>query len=177
MKRVHLTRHERETLEVLVGRSGDGYQVRRAQALLWLDDGEKKGAVAARLRVTRQTVWNWTRRWEQRNGTSLEVRLKDRPKSGCPGTKRRRVGEMLPKLLSACPRDLGYRPMAWTVLLLRHHIQEVEKIVVSYATVRRALRGLGYRYKRPRYVLARRSPTWRQEKGGSSAVLGSESAR
>ena len=177
MRKVCLTAGECQSLENVVRRSRDGCQVRRAQALLWLDDGEKQGTVAARLGVSRQTVWNWIGRWQERNGSCLSEVLKDRHKSGCPPSKRRAVAKILPRLLNAFPRDLGYRPLAWTVLLLRHHIQEVEKIAVSYATVRRALRGLGYRYKRPRYVLARRSPTWRQAKGGSSAVLGSESAR
>ena len=35
-------------------------EVRRAQALLWLDDGaDSSQAVADRLHVSRQTVYNW----------------------------------------------------------------------------------------------------------------------
>ena len=43
--------------------------------------------------------------------------------------------------------------MTWTIPSLQRHLLEVERIRVSYATVRRALRKLGYRYKRPRLSL------------------------
>lgn len=168
MGKVCLTAKERQQVEGLVRRSPDGRLVRRGQALLWLDRGEGAGAVAARLGVTRQTVWHWKRRWQRNRNGSLERVLADGAKTGRPPAKRRQVTTLLPALLETSPRDLGYRPQAWTVSLLQRHVRKVEGIAVSYGTVRRALRGLGYRYKRPRYVLARRSPTWRQAKGGSS---------
>jgi hypothetical protein len=40
----------------------------------------------------------------------------------------------------------------------------------SGTTMRRALCGLGYRWKWPRFVLSRRSPTWLQEKGGLRTI-------
>jgi hypothetical protein len=46
-----------------------------------------------------------------------------------------------------------------------------EGLVVHERTIRRTLRALDYRYKRPRYVLARTSPTWRQQKGGRERHL------
>lgn len=49
--------------------------------------------------------------------------------------------------------------------MLRCQVQRDLNEAVSLRTVRRALRALRYRYKRPRLVLARRSPTWRQAKG------------
>jgi hypothetical protein len=48
---------------------------------------------------------------------------------------------------------------------------------VSDDTMRRALSLLRYQYKPPRYVLARRSPTWRQAKGGSNAISKGENER
>ena len=36
-----------------------------------------------------------------------------------------------------------------------------------HTTVRRALHALGYRWKRPRFVLSRRAEHWRQAKVGS----------
>jgi hypothetical protein len=54
------------------------------------------------------------------------------------------------------------------VPLLRHHLRR-QGAEASATTIRRALRRLGYRWKRPRFVLSRRDPHWRQAKGGSSA--------
>jgi len=170
MSTIRLKEPERQALQDLVRRSPDGRQVRRGQALLWLDAGEAVGAVAARLRVTRQAVWHWKRRWQRRQRAPCERVLSDGPRPGRPATKRRSVAGLLPAWLSHSPRLLGYRSQAWTVPLLQHQVQKTAGLTVSYNTVWRAVRGLGYRYKRPRYALARRSPTWRQAKGGSSAV-------
>ena len=45
------------SLQKLLTKSGDARQMRRAQALLWLDEGDSIEEVAARLRVSRQTVY------------------------------------------------------------------------------------------------------------------------
>ena len=41
-------------------------------------------------------------------------------------------------------------------------------VAAADTTVRRALHRLGYRWKRPRFVLSRRAEHWRQAKGGSA---------
>lgn len=69
-------------------------------------------------------------------------------------------------MLKRDPLRWGYRSPVWTVPMLRAQVLRVAGEKVSLRTVRRALRTLRYRYKRPRFVLARRSRTWRQAKGG-----------
>jgi transposase len=59
--------------------------------------------------------------------------------------------------------------LLWTVPMLRCQIHQRNGEWVGLSTIRRALRGLGYRYKRPRLTLARRASTWRQAKGGLNA--------
>jgi len=54
--------------------------------------------------------------------------------------------------------------------MLRCWIHQRTDKWLGHATIRRALRSLHQRYKRPRLVLARRSPTWRQAKGGLNAA-------
>jgi Homeodomain-like domain len=56
MTLITLSPQEREGLEVLAVRTSSAQELRRAQALLWLDTGESVTEVAARLRVTRQTL-------------------------------------------------------------------------------------------------------------------------
>ena len=84
MEQVCLTSGQRQHLEALARGSRDGQQVRRGQALVWLNRGEGVGSVAARLGVTRQAVWHWKRRGHPGQGTSLNGLLADRPKSGRP---------------------------------------------------------------------------------------------
>ena len=94
---------------------------------------------------------------------SLEVRSPpgrepDQLRSAC---------EAVPRLLEQAPEALGYRATAWTVPLLERHLRHVEGHAVSGSTLRRALHGLGYRWKRPRFVLARRDPGREEKKAGT----------
>jgi transposase len=76
------------------------------------------------------------------------------------------VQRILKSLLTQDPRAYGYQAMVWTVALLCREVEKQTGESVSDSTMRRALRLVRYRHKRPRYVLTRRSPTWRQAKGG-----------
>ena len=147
--RVCVTPQEREVLQRLVRSSSCSRRVRRAQALLWLDKGQDVGAVATRLGVTRQAVWHWVRRWKRPDRReSLEEALNDRQHPGRPATKRELATDRLLRCLSAAPAAFGYYGRrTWTVPLLHDLLSRTEVTEFSRATVRRALRGLGYRYR------------------------------
>jgi len=167
--RTRILARVRQTLMTLAARAPTLRQGRRAQGLLWLAEGVTVTAVAQRLHVSRQAVYTWQARLGKspRRG-ELAVRLADRPRSGRPRTKGRAVDEVIAEVLGTDPRQQGYRVAVWTTGLLRQYVQRNRDLAVSERTIRRCLRRLGYRYKRPRYVLARRAPHWRQAKGGSS---------
>jgi transposase len=76
------------------------------------------------------------------------------------------VHHLVQQVMGTQPSQYGYQAEGWSAALLRHHLKATQDIEVSIATVRRCLQGMGYRWKRPRYVLARRDPFWRQAKGG-----------
>lgn len=163
-----LNARERSALETIVSQSKDVRQLKRAQALLALAAGEAVSAVARRWQVARNTVYNWIQRFQERPGTP-ETRLVDAQRSGRPADLIESIREALPALLESKPTNLGYRQAEWTVDLLQAHLAEHHGIDASDRTIRDALHGLGYRWKRPRYVLRRRAQTWRQSKGGSNA--------
>jgi hypothetical protein len=77
------------------------------------------------------------------------------------------------QLLGEEPEAHGYKTVGWTVPLLAIHFAEVEGVPVSETSPRRVLNTLGYRWKRPRYVLARRDP----ERAGKKRALVAEVAR
>jgi transposase len=167
MRDFHLTRAERKALDTLARQAHDARQSRRALALLDLDDGQSVSAVARRYRVRRSTVYEWVARLG-RGGLPTAQRLADAARSGRPPRQRDDAEEALRQLLPADPRRHGYRHLAWTAPLLRAHLRR-QGVEVSESTVRRVARRLRYRWKRPRFVLARRDPHWRQAKGGSGA--------
>jgi len=80
-----LSMQERKLLEGLIIRTALTNEARRAQALLWLDEGESPQAVAARLNASRQTVYNWATRFKRRRSErDIGSRLADGKRSGRP---------------------------------------------------------------------------------------------
>jgi transposase len=165
MAALKLSGRDRETLEHAARHSTDARETRRALALLDLADGQTPGQVAARYRVGRSTVYEWVARWNDADRPRSE-RLRDAPRSGRPPEQRGAVAEQLAELMPSAPTDHGYRHPAWTTPLLLAHLTR-DGVEASDTTVRRALHRLGYRWKRPRFVLSRRAEHWRQAKGGS----------
>jgi transposase len=166
MVALRLTARDRETLGETARYSTDARETRRALALLDLDAGETPTRVAERCRLSRSTVYEWAARWGDTARPRAE-RLRDADRSGRPPGTRDAFEAALAELMPTAPTDHGYRHPAWTTPLLMAHLGR-QGVAASDATVRRALHALGYRWKRPRFVLSRRAEHWRQSKGGSS---------
>jgi transposase len=162
-----LSRRERQPLEGVLATTADAQQRRRAEALLGLAARESVPAIAARLHVSRQTVYNWVRRFRQREGIA-EERLADGARSGRPATVAGLIDPIIDVLIDQDPGTFGYAATVWTAPLLRRHLDTQHGVTASEQSVRLAIDRLCLRWKRPRYQLSRRSPTWRQAKGGSS---------
>jgi len=154
------------TLQKTIQSSPNARQVRRAQALVWLHENETVQTVATRLRLSRQAIYDIVHRYQTRLRMPVIERIRDRPHTGRPATQRQRTRQIIQSLLKQPPSRFGYRSPIWTVPMLRHRVEKRLRRCVSRDTVRRALHALRLRYKRPRLVLARRSPNWRQSKGG-----------
>src|SRR5438309_9210948 len=165
MVALRLTARDRDTLAETARHSADARETRRALALLDLDAGESPTRVAERYRVSRSTVYEWAARWQDAARPRAD-RLRDADRSGRPPATRAAVEEALAELMPTAPSAHGYRHPAWTTPLLLAHLKR-DGVEASDATVRRALHALGYRWKRPRFVLSRRAEYWRQSKGGS----------
>jgi len=177
MALIKLRPRQRATLEQVARNSSKGREVRRAQALLWLDQDETIQQVADRLGLSRQAVYDIRERYLSRTGEPTRSRIQDRPHSGRPASKRARVVQAVQELLAHKPQDYGYRSPFWTVPMLVAQASQRLGEAVGHDTVRRALRLLRRRYKRPRYVLSRRSATWRQAKGGLNVASKAENER
>jgi transposase len=177
MALIKLHSKQRDKLERVARTSPIGREVRRAQVLLWLDQGETIQQVAGRLGMSRQALYDLLERYRSRKAEPIVLRVRDRPHPGRPANKRERVVRAVQELLVQKPQQYGYRSPFWTVPMLVAQVTARLGEEVSHDTIRRALRVLRHRYKRPRYVLSRRSPTWRQAKGGLNGALKVENER
>jgi transposase len=164
MAALRLTARDREALSKKARHSTDARETRRALALLDLDAGESPTRVAQRYRVGRSTVYGWAARWRDADRPRGD-RLRDAQRPGRPPETRDSVQAALAGLMPSAPTEYGYRHPAWTTPLLLAHLARLG-VAASDTTVRRALHALGYRWKRPRFVLSRRAEHWRQAKGG-----------
>ena len=139
----------------------------RAQALLWLDEGESVEQIAELLHVSRQTVYNWVDRFQRRHGLDLQARLADAPRTGRPPTALGIIDPLIAEIIDLNPGQFGYHATGWTAPLLQHHLQQVHGVEVCTKSISLALDRLRLCWKRPCYQLGRRPDTWRQAKGGS----------
>lgn len=166
MTYVELNGKERMMLEAIISSPSDARRVLRAYALLWLDEGYSVDEVAQQLQVSRQSIYNWAARFQQRSDVELSQRLADASRSGRPCTAKGIIDPLIAEIIDFDPRQLGYHSTVWTAPLLVSHLRDKHKIAVSTDSVARAIARLRIKWKRPRHHLAMRSPTWRQAKGG-----------
>ena len=108
--------------------------------------------------------------WRQRYWTERTAEcLREGVRSGRPRTDATLSDEMIFSALSLDPRTLGYRHNAWTVAVLSDYLNLSHATAVGPATMRRRLKAMGLRYKRPKYVYEDKEPNRAQKKGRSSA--------
>ena len=176
MVAVTLSGDERVMLERLLTERVDARVVRRAQALVWLDDGDSVEEIADRLRVSRQCIYNWLARFESRKGEDVLIRLADAARTGRPPTATGIVDPLIDAVIDQDPRRLGYRQTVWTAELLRRYLGEVHHVEVSKRSIHRAIARLDIAWKLPRHTLAHREWFWRQAKGASNAGSGGANA-
>jgi transposase len=172
MALVELTAREFFSLQKLLTRPVDARQLQRIQALLWLDAGESVDEVAARLAVTRQSVYNWVSRFDARADLPVELRVGEGNRSGRPPTALGIIDSLIDAILDTDPRTLGYASTIWTAGLLQQYLADQHQVRVSTKSVSRAIARLDISWKRPRHQLSRRDPSWRQAKGGLNAASG-----
>jgi transposase len=98
-----------------------------------------------------QTVRKWLRAYPRKGCAGLV----DAPRSGRP-PKTPCLWAVAQAQASQPPPNSGYLQTCWTVALLLWHLAQRFHILISPATLRRALHRAGFRWKRPKLAPARR---------------------
>lgn len=165
---VRLNQRQRSRLRRQLKKATSARLYRRILAVLELDRGRSAAEVAEMLDVTRQSVHNWAGLytcdfdpWD----------LDDRVRTGRPPLLASGADEFLRSLLVRSPQEVGHPDTSWTAPLVRGELERGLGVKASQATIRRALRRLGYTWKRPRYALAP-DPQREKKNAGSDARSG-----
>lgn len=172
MALINLKAKEASLLEQVCRKAVASRHHQRAQALLWLSEGDGVEEVAERLRVSRQTVYNWIARFTAQAELSVIERLSDAARNGRPRTALEIIDPLIELVIDLDPRDLDYNSTVWTAPLLRQFLEEQHQTTVSTKSIQRAIARLDLVWKRPRHTLARRDFYWRQAKGASNVDSG-----
>jgi transposase len=159
-----LSATERQALDAALAEAADRRSWRRLRAVRLMADGLPPDLIQTTLGVGHSSLYAWQARYLARRNPAA---LAERPRSGRPPSLDGVARARLAALLAEAPQAHGYHTFGWTAALLQHHLAVAEGLVVSETTVRRTLHALGYRWKRPRYVLARRDPARAEKKGGA----------
>ena len=121
----------------------------RCRAILWSEEGRTTGEIARLLGLSTTTPMRWIKDY-LRFGF---VGLVPEKIPGRPRTVDTEGEAVLRSVLKKNPRDLGYLFTRWTTATLAEHLYSVTHTRVSPDSVRRALKRLRYRYKRPKLSL------------------------
>jgi transposase len=157
---VTLTERQRAELEAAAAGERRVRRWRRYRAVVLRGEGLTVPAVARALDCSQASVYAWTAAWRADGVAGLAE-----GDHGGGQVKLDRAGEeALTTLLAADPQAHGHRATGWTVPLLRTELAAAGYRVAP-KTVRRALHRLGYRWKRPQYVLGRPDPAYAEKKG------------
>jgi transposase len=138
-----LSAQERGILQEVLASLALTNAARRAQALLWLDARQSPETVAARLGVSRQTVYNWATRFKERRGQcDVPARLADDKRSGRRKTTARVIDPLITAVLGRDPHEFGYCAPKWTPTLLERYLRQVHNVSVCRRSVSLALQRL-----------------------------------
>lgn len=156
-----LTPAQRSALERAVATEPRTRRWKRYQAVLLVAEGLAPHLIARTLRCHIASVYGWVAVWRREGMAGLA-------EGPHPGAARRldTAGEaVLGTLLEGDPQLHGHQATGWTVPLLQTALRHAG-YDVSARTIRRTLHRLGYRWKRPQYVLGRPDPAYEAKKGG-----------
>jgi transposase len=140
----------------------DARLFQRVQAVLWVAQGATVSEVAELTGVSEQTVYNWLQRYLACHQVAA---LADAPRSGRPMTAPRITAAHILQHLRGNPLQLGYRTTVWSVKLLAAHLSRQYDCPISPYTLRRRMKAMGLRCKRPRYLYEEKAPHRAQKKG------------
>lgn len=135
---------------------------KRLQAVLLVATGRAVKDVAQIVGVSLQTIYNWVNWYLQEHAAKV---LSDAPRAGRPRAAHGITVARIKREFDRDPLRLGYQTTVWTVPLLTAHLSRRYHCRLSPDTLRRRMRHMGLRWKRPRYVYAEKEPYLPQKKG------------
>ena len=158
-------RYDKRRLERAMQSISDKRTFLRLKAVVLTAQGMNVRAVAKLLDKTPRAIYYWVRAYLANHSPKD---LLDAPRSGRPAAVPEITGKQILLELNRTPLHLGYNTTVWTVALLAQHLNLRYNAGIAPRTLRRRMKQMGLRFKRPRYVYSEKDPNRTQKKGQSS---------
>lgn len=136
----------------------------RLQAVLLFSQGVNINDIVQIAGKAKRAIYYWIERHLMHRQPAA---LFDEPRSGRPLVAERVTDELIMEQLQHNPLQLGYQAGTWTVALLAKHFKVNHDLGITERTLRRRMKQMGLRFKRPRYVYSEKDPNRAQKKGPS----------
>lgn len=117
----------------------------KALMVLLSNDKKTPEEIANNLKRHPHTVRFWLKRYQKKGIAGLTRKYSP----GRPKEKREKVKIRIREIIECPPQSFGYMDSVWSVPLIAHDVENHLGEAVSHDTVTRALKDLGYSYKRP----------------------------
>jgi transposase len=161
------TGHDRRRLAKALHQAQEVKVYQRIQAMLLIAQGYSVDEVAHIVGSQQRSVYYWMHRYLDHHRVTD---LYDAPRTGRPLTAAQITKARILRELARDPLKLGYNTTVWTVPLLAVHLSKRYSSQITPRTLRRRMKEVGLRWKRPRHVYATKDPHRAQKKGRSSDV-------
>jgi transposase len=163
-KKSGFKRSDLPALQKAMAATKDRRTYQRMEGVALVAEGRSASWVATHLQKSRQIVYRWLDVFLR---THDPYSLQDAPKSGRPLAAQAITEKRIFQALHQSPPALGYRAGGWTVGLPTQYLAKRYHCAIAPPTLRRRMKQLGLRYKRPRYVYEEKDPNRAQKKGRS----------
>lgn len=154
MIKIKLTGQERARLEKYRGQSSSENS-EKALMVIMSAEGQSPIKIAEALKRNPHTVRKWLKQYDKQGEGGLQRQYSP----GRPNDVRKQVCSTIEEIVEKSPLEFDYQESLWTVALMVHYLNNHKGLIVSEDTVLRALKEMGYTYKRPGKRVGGNAPT------------------
>jgi transposase len=127
----------------------------KALMVLLSNDGKSVSKIALMLRRNQHTIRDWLKRYGAQGINGLSRNFSP----GRPNTMREKIKKYIEQIIGNSPINHGYQDSTWSVPLITHEVNKNLNLNASSKTVTRALKNMGYVYKRPSKTIIGHAPS------------------
>jgi len=161
MKTTKITREDYTADEMwtLYKKERDGRMKERYHAVALMLEGKSPPEVARELHVSRNTIWEWAKAYNEKGLDGIQ-------RKSPPGKKScltRMQKEELKKDLLKSPREFGYEFAIWNGKNISIHIKKKFNANLGHRGVQKMLKKEGYSRQKPRISYAKADPVVQEQ--------------